>query len=33
VQGYLYSRPMPVDSIPDFIATWESGKIKKIMAA
>jgi diguanylate cyclase (GGDEF)-like protein len=33
VQGYLYSRSMPVDKIPDFIATWESGKVKKIMAA
>jgi len=33
VQGYLYSRSMPVDKIPEFIATWESGKVKKIMAA
>jgi diguanylate cyclase (GGDEF)-like protein len=33
VQGYLYSRSMPVDKIPEFIATWESAKIKKIMAA
>jgi diguanylate cyclase (GGDEF)-like protein len=33
VQGYLYSRSMPVDKISEFIATWQSGKIKKIMAA
>jgi diguanylate cyclase (GGDEF)-like protein len=33
VQGFLYSRSMPVDKIPEFIAAWESGKVKKIMAA
>ncbi|HEY1979919.1 MAG TPA: EAL domain-containing protein, partial [Xanthobacteraceae bacterium] len=33
VQGYLYSRSMPVDKISEFIATWQSAKIKKIMAA
>jgi diguanylate cyclase (GGDEF)-like protein len=32
-QGYLYSRSMPVDKVPEFIATWQSAKVKKIMAA